>query len=1156
MGELGRGGMGVVYWAWQPELNRTVALKMVLAGAHAGAQELARFRTEAEAVARLQHPNIVQIYGVGRHDEHSYLVLEYVDGGNLAQQLTGTPFPAQRAAELVATLARAVEYAHQRGIVHRDLTPGNVLLTADGQPKITDFGLAKLLVGGGAVRTQSGAIVGTPSYMAPEQAAGKTKEIGPATDVYGLGAILYELLTGRPPFRAETPLETLLQVQVDEPVPPSRLQPKLPPDLGTVCLKALAKEPARRYPTAGGLADDLRRWLSGEPIQARPVGRVEKLWRWGWRNPLAAALGLVSAVAALASVGAGVAFLYNARLEEKNTQLAAAVNKANFHEYFHHIARAHAGWRDGNLVRVEQLLEACLDNRRGWEWNYLKRLCHGDLLTLTGHTAEVKGVAFSPDGKWLASASLDHTVRLWDATSGQEGRTFRDHTDEVWAVAFSPDSTRLASASWDQSVKVWDVRTGQKLHDLRGPYGRLRSVAFSPDGTLLAAASQDRTIKVWDARTGAERRLLKGHTDRVLSVAFTPDGAHLVSGGSDQAVMVWDARTGGIAHRLSGHKTGVRGLAFSPDGAYLASAGYDWKVILWDATRWRAVRTLTGHLGGVQSVVFSPDGARLATASTDGTVKVWDAATDRELVTLKGHAAAVQSVVFSPEGARLASASTDGTMKVWNVTSTPEILTPKGHAEEVSRVVFSPDGRRLASASLDGTVKVWDTTTALEVLTLRGHTRGVSSVAFSPDGRRLASASLDRTIRVWDATTGEFHRTFTGHTSGVLSVSFSPDGRRLVSASTDGTVLVRDATTRQETLVFHGHPNLVHHVACSPDGTRLALASWDGTVKVWDATTGQEVRSLPGVPGHPYDFAFGPGGAQLAAAGEHQTVKVWEATTGQEARSLQGHTDLVCSVAFSPDGNRLASSSFDGSVKVWDLATGQEALSLRDHTARVVCLAFSPDGARLASASVDGAVKVWDARPWTPAAAYEREALGLLDSLFAKPLRKADVLDYLHNAPTIRPPARQLALSLVDRYREEADPTPYHQASRALGRQPYLNAFQYGFALRQAETACQLAPQQGKYQTALGLAQYRLGRYPEALATLTEAERTNAGNPAALAFLALTQHRLGQEVQARATLARLREAMRQPEWTQDEELRAFLGETERLVGGKPAELKE
>src|SRR5262249_51293268 len=302
--ELGRGGMGVVYWAWQHSLNRAVALKMILAGAHAGSQELARFRTEAEAVARLQHPNIVQVYEVGRQGEHPYMALEYVDGGSLAQQLTGTPWPARQAGQLVETLARAMHCAHQRGIVHRDLTPGNVLLTADGVPKITDFGLAKILVGG-AMQTQTGVILGTPSYIAPEQAAGKTREIGPAVDVYALGAILYELLTGRPPFKAEAALETLLQVQTEERVPPSRLQPKLPRDLTTICLKCLQKEPGKRYGSAEALAEDLRRFLAGEPIRARPVGRAERLWRWCRRNPVVAALtGLAALLLVVIAVGA------------------------------------------------------------------------------------------------------------------------------------------------------------------------------------------------------------------------------------------------------------------------------------------------------------------------------------------------------------------------------------------------------------------------------------------------------------------------------------------------------------------------------------------------------------------------------------------------------------------------------------------------------------------------------------------------------------------------------------------------------------------------------------------------------------------------------------------------------------------------------------
>jgi hypothetical protein len=775
-GELGRGAMGVVYLGRQVRLNRPCALKVILAGAHADPVAAGRFIAEAEAVAKLQHPHIVQIHNIGESDGLPFLELEYLAGGSLDRRLDGTPWPARRATALVETLARGVAEAHRLGVIHRDLKPSNILLAADGTPKVSDFGLAKVLdVESGLTATES--ILGTPSYMAPEQAEGKAKQVGPLADVYALGAVLYELLVGRPPFRGGTVLETLEQVKGAEPVPPTRLVPGLPRDVETIALKCLQKEPGKRYDSAAALADDLRRFVEGEPIRARPVSGWEWVLKWARRRPAVAGLLAVCFVAALAVVGAIVGAVFNARLRVAlhETQLARDAEKeqrqkAEQFQYFHHIARASAGWREGNVgEQVDQLLEYLPPEQRRWEWYYLKRLCHADILTLTGHTAAVYDVAFSPKGRWLASASYDGTVKVWDMTTGKLLRDLSDHTGAVYGVAFSPDGTRIASAGQDQTVKIWD------------------------------------------------------------------------------------------------------------------------------STR------------------------------------------DRKPLTLTGHAAAVYDVAFSPKGRWLASASYDGTVKVWDMISGQEAGILKGHAAWVYSLAFSPDGTRIATASMDQTVKVWDTATCHDLLTLRGH-------------------------------------------------------------------------------------------------------------------------------------------------------------------------------------NNL----------VWDVA-------------------FSPDGTRIASAGRDGTVKLWDARPWTPEAALEREALGLLDFLFAKPLSKADVLEYLRASPTIRPGAQKLAQSLVNLYHEEAEPGRYHRASWAIVRQPYLSALQYRFALHQAETANRLASDQGEYVTTLGTAQYRAGQYRDALATLTKAEQLPQASPANLAFLAMAWHRLGHEDRAHAVLVQLREAARGPMWAQHVEAQGFLKEAEALI---------
>jgi WD40 repeat protein/tRNA A-37 threonylcarbamoyl transferase component Bud32 len=1028
--------MGVVYRAWHVKLHRQVALKMIRAGQLASAEEVQRFFLEAEAAAQLDHPGIVPVFEVGEHECRHFYVMGLVEGGSLAARIRERPLPPHEAAAIVKRVAEAVAYAHGRGIIHRDLKCSNVLLDSDSQPRVTDFGLAKI-VRSDSNLTMTGQVIGTPAYMSPEQAAGKNLEVGPASDVYSLGAVLYCVLTGRPPFHAASSMETLKQVLEQEPVSPRHLNPAVNRDLETICLKCLQKEASRRYGSAMELVEDLDHWLAGEPIKARPVSQPERLWRWCRRNPGVAGFASVAVVSLVAGLAVSISFAILARSEAAATR--AAMNVVGGHLYCDEIRLAHQAWKDGQIAMVMQRLEGLVPrtpdgpDRRGFEWHYLQSLCHLDLRTLRGHDGEVWSISFSPDGRLLASGGADHTVKVWDTLTGDELRPLGGLAGCVYSVAFSPCGRLIAAAGADKAVIVWDLAAGKVAFRLSEHSRTIRSVAFSPDGRRLAATGGDGTVRVWYLETRKPVLTWEAKQGCILGIAYSPDGRLIATAGQDGRVKVWDANTGREEISRKAHNDIVQGVSFSSDSRSLVTAGMDGSLAVWDAANGSMIWRLHGH-NRARGAAFCPHGLQLASAGDDNTVRIWDAATGCEALCLRGHTGPVLNVAFSPNGWRLASASAKGDIKIWDATCSQEShsLRARG-AEQILKVAFSPDGTRLAAVA-DQMIRMWDIRAGRVTQTLCGHTSRVQAIAFSPDGLRLVSVShradqqpntSPAELVVWDTITKKHLLRLDGGVAPAWGVAFSPDGQQLATAGEDGVVRIRQASTGEVIQSLHGHTERVWDVAFSPDGSLLATAGADRKVRVWDVVAGREVGILEGHVEPVRRVSFSPDGRFLATASEDFTVRIWDVATRNSISILRGHLDSVRSVAFSPDGRRLASAGMNDAVRVWDLLTSQEILTLRGRGDFYFDVAFSPDGTKLAAAASrqvadksraarQSEVMLWETAPQGPDLLVRREAASLVEFLFSKSLPRPDALKAIQRECAISEDVRQQALILAE----------------------------------------------------------------------------------------------------------------------------------------------
>jgi serine/threonine protein kinase/WD40 repeat protein len=981
--ELGRGGMGVVYKARQRSLNRIVAVKLILSGEFASKQEVLRFRGEAEAAANLRHPNIVAIYETGELNGQNYFSMDYAQGRTLAEIVRDHPLPPTRAARYVRIIAEAIHYAHAQGILHRDLKPSNVLIDADDQPRITDFGLARRLHGEFGV-TVTGQVLGSPAFMPPEQTTGKSARVGPPSDVYGLGAILYHLLTGRPPFQAETIQDVLRQLHEREPVAPRLLNASVPRDLETICLKCLVKEPEKRYPTALALAEDLGRFERDEPISTRPAGQLEKAWRWCRRKPaIASLLGATTALFLLVAIGSPIALL----------RISAARSESERNLYVDNIHLANNALEAHDLSRARLLLgeidkSSVQRGMRGWEWRYLAGRCRGDELgILWQHDAPVAGLAVSPDGKWLSAIGEDGAVRLWDFdrrtlvsawsadTNGYRQRPeFVEHN-----LIFSTDSATLVTTSPDRLIRLWSVPSGRLQAEVALPNPAM-TLAVSPDGRLLVAGTKggELTVVSLSGDTPVPLQTLSTSHTLLWGLRFSPDGRTLFVGGIEaQAVQRFDLTDPAHPQRLPALEDSSGPLAISPDGRWLVAAKPDMqRLCVWELPSLKIVATNYAALeeGRINRVEFSPDSRVLAAGLISGRIFLWKIdEPNSEPVTLLGHEGEVRRVAFSRDGHTLASSSySDRTVRVWNAAVRERgkwIFHLDGAGHDLN---FSTDSKHLVSVSRTTAmsassapepiyiVKLWRVDEEQGLLPLAAFTNRTSAFSscanFSPDSSTIAVHDYENLFFLSVPTL-----TVITQATAFLPC-YGPDGRWMIYAER-GRILRSDLTLQPATLLAtqEGH---IHALAVSPDGQTLAscAAKEKYVIELRDTLTGRWLGDLPGPHVWVNWLAFSPDGKTLASAGwDDGWLGLWDVPRRRNRALLRAHNGTVFKVAFSQDGATLATCGDDATLRLWNVAQQREIAALPTHGGSVKGIAFAPDGHWLACACNDGSIHLWRA---------------------------------------------------------------------------------------------------------------------------------------------------------------------------------------------------